>query len=117
VIPLGLLGVVVQQLFDAGLDESDLGKDLVGRGGPDERFGVAVPMGDVVVDPPDQDLDRTERATTNRLTGDDPEPGGLFTSLNNGVSRFDLRVCARLISLVSRSAGCGVSRLRCNSSC
>ena len=34
-----------------GLDESDSGKDLVGRGGPDKRFSVAVPMGDVVLDP------------------------------------------------------------------
>jgi hypothetical protein len=36
VIPLALLGVIVQQLLDAGLDESELGKDLVGGGGPDD---------------------------------------------------------------------------------
>jgi hypothetical protein len=71
VIPVALLGVVVQQLLDVGLDESDLGKDFVGRGGPDERFGVAVPVGDVVADPLDENLHRAERAATNRLTGDD----------------------------------------------
>ena len=72
---MDLLGVVVQQLLDVGLDESDLGKDLVGRGGPDERFGVAVPVSDIVVDPLDENLDRTERAAANRLSGDDAEPG------------------------------------------
>jgi len=41
---LELLGVVVQQLLDVGLDEPNLGKDLVGRGGPDEGFCVAVPV-------------------------------------------------------------------------
>ena len=51
-----LLGVVVQQLLDVGLDEPDLGKDLVGRGGPDEGFCVAVPVGDVVLDPLDETL-------------------------------------------------------------
>jgi hypothetical protein len=71
VIPTALPGVVVQQLLDVGLDESDLGQDLVGSGGPDERFGVAIPLGDVVADPVDEDLDRIERATANRLAGDD----------------------------------------------
>jgi hypothetical protein len=75
VILLELLGIVVQQLLDVGLDEPNLGKDLVGRGGPDERFCVAVPVGDVVVDPLDENLDRTESAATNRLSGDDTEPG------------------------------------------
>ena len=74
-ILLELLGVVVQQLLDVGLDEPDLGKDLVGRGGPDEWFCVAVPVGNVVANPLDENLDRTERAAANRLAGDDAEPG------------------------------------------
>jgi hypothetical protein len=45
------------------------------RGGPDEWFCVAVPVGDVVLDPLDENLDRTERAAANRLAGDDAEPG------------------------------------------
>jgi hypothetical protein len=41
VILFALLGVVVDELLDVGLDELDLGQDLVGGGGPDERFAVA----------------------------------------------------------------------------
>jgi hypothetical protein len=37
VILLALLGVVVDELLDVGLDELDLGEDLVGGGGPGER--------------------------------------------------------------------------------
>ena len=74
-ILLELLGVVVQQLLDVGLDEPNLGKDLVGRGGPDEWFCVVVPVGDVVLDPLDENLYRTERAAANRLASDDAEPG------------------------------------------
>ena len=49
-ILLELLGVVVQQLLDVGLDEPNLGKDLVGGCGPDEWFCVVVPVGDVVLE-------------------------------------------------------------------
>jgi hypothetical protein len=39
-----LLGVVVDELLDVGLDELDLGEDLVGGGGPGERCGAGVPV-------------------------------------------------------------------------
>jgi hypothetical protein len=41
------------ELLDAGFDPADLGEDLVGGGGPDERFGVGVPVLDVGADPAD----------------------------------------------------------------
>src|SRR6476620_9868995 len=34
-----------------------------------------LPVGDVVLDPLDENLDRTERAAANRLAGDDAKPG------------------------------------------
>jgi hypothetical protein len=43
VMLVGLLGVVVDELPDAGLDELDLGEDLFGGGGPGEGLGVGVP--------------------------------------------------------------------------
>jgi hypothetical protein len=39
VILVSLVPVVVHQLLDAGLDEADLGQDLLGGGSPDERLG------------------------------------------------------------------------------
>src|SRR5262249_40524562 len=51
---VGLLRVVVDQAFDVGLGDADLGQDLVGGGGPDERLGAGVPVGDVVADLGDQ---------------------------------------------------------------
>jgi hypothetical protein len=42
-IPLFLLSVVVDEFLDVGLDEPDLGQNLVGGGGPNERFGCGVP--------------------------------------------------------------------------
>src|SRR5512144_1597845 len=74
-IPLYLLGVVVDELLDVGLDELGLGEDLVGGGGPCERSGVGVPHGDVVADGADEDLDRGEGAAADGLAGDDAEPG------------------------------------------
>jgi hypothetical protein len=71
---VGLLGVVVDELFDVGLDEADFGEDFVGGGGPFERFGLAVPGFDVGPDPCDESRDRRERAASDRLTGDDAEP-------------------------------------------
>jgi hypothetical protein len=50
VIPVGLLRGVVDEAFDVGLGDADLGEDLVGRRGSGERLGVGVPMGDVVAD-------------------------------------------------------------------
>jgi hypothetical protein len=38
--------VVVDELFDVGLGERDLGADLVGSGGPGEGHGIGVPVGD-----------------------------------------------------------------------
>jgi hypothetical protein len=38
---MSLLRIVVDELLDVGLDELDLGEDLVGGGGPGERFGGA----------------------------------------------------------------------------
>ncbi|MET9382535.1 hypothetical protein ABZY09_16005 [Streptomyces sp. NPDC002928] len=39
-ILIALLRVVVDEFLHRGLDESDLGEDLVGRGGPGEGFRV-----------------------------------------------------------------------------
>jgi hypothetical protein len=50
VILVCLLGVVVDEFLDVGLDELDFGEDLVGGGGPGEGCGVGVPVGDVVTD-------------------------------------------------------------------
>jgi hypothetical protein len=50
VILFSLLRVVRDELFDVGLDPADLGEDLVGGGGPDERFRVGVPVLDVGAD-------------------------------------------------------------------
>jgi hypothetical protein len=44
VILFSLLRVVLDELFDGGLDPGDLGEDLVGCRGPDERLGVGVPQ-------------------------------------------------------------------------
>lgn len=35
-----LLGVVVDEFFDVGVGEHDLGEDLVGGGGPGEGHGI-----------------------------------------------------------------------------
>lgn len=43
--PLPLLSIIVNQFLDVGLGEADLGEDLVGGGGPDERFGAGVVEG------------------------------------------------------------------------
>src|SRR5262249_42339086 len=69
-----LLRVVVDQALDVGLGEADLGEDLVGGGGPDERLGAGVPVGDVVADLRDQDSHEGEGAAADGLSGDDPEP-------------------------------------------
>jgi hypothetical protein len=69
-----LLCVVLDEFLDVGLGDQDLGQDLVGGRGPDERFGVGVPVGDVVADPADQCLDGDEGAAADRLAGDDAEP-------------------------------------------
>ena len=45
-----------------GLDELDLGEDLLGCGGPGEGLGIGVPVFDVIADLADQDLHRGERA-------------------------------------------------------
>ncbi|MEQ7009274.1 hypothetical protein ABN028_24130 [Actinopolymorpha sp. B17G11] len=44
---MSLLGVVVHEFLDVGLDELNFGEDLVGCGGPGERLGVGVPVLDV----------------------------------------------------------------------
>ena len=74
-ILLALLCVVVDELFDVGLDPGDLGEDLVGGGGPGEGFGVGVPVLDIGADPLDERVGRGERAPADGLSGDDPEPG------------------------------------------
>jgi hypothetical protein len=40
VILVSLLGVVIDEFFDAGLDELHFGEDLVGGGGPGEGLRV-----------------------------------------------------------------------------
>jgi hypothetical protein len=74
VILVSLLRVVVDQLFDVGLDDADFGEDLAGGGGPSERFRVGVPRVDVGADLGDQDGDGGEGAASDGLAGDDPEP-------------------------------------------
>ena len=54
--------VVVDEFLDAGLDDTNLGEDLVGGGGPDECFRVDVPVVDVVAYLIDQNLDGAEGA-------------------------------------------------------
>lgn len=44
---MSLLGVVVHEFLDVGLDELNSCEDLVGCGGPGERLGVGVPVLDV----------------------------------------------------------------------
>jgi hypothetical protein len=68
------LALLSTSLFDAGLDESHFGEDLVGGGGPGEGLRVGVPGRDVVADLGGEDLDRSERAAADRLAGDDREP-------------------------------------------
>jgi hypothetical protein len=75
VILLYLLCVVVDELADVGLCERDLGEDLVGGGGPGERVGVGVPVGDLVADLRDEGFDRGEGAAAGGLAGDDAERG------------------------------------------
>jgi hypothetical protein len=75
VILIPLLGVVVDEFLDVGLDEPDLGEDLVGGGGPDEGLRGGVPVRDVIADLLDHDLDAGEGAASDGLAGDDPEPG------------------------------------------
>ena len=70
-----LLCIIVQQFLDGGLDEPDLGKDLVSRRCPDEGLGIAVPVGDVVENLFDEDLYGAEGAAADGLPGDDSEPG------------------------------------------
>src|SRR5262245_15656420 len=74
VILMSLLCIVVE-LLDVALDQLDLGEDVVGGGGPDERFGGSVPVVDVVVDVGDQGANGTESAAADRLAGDDAAPG------------------------------------------
>ena len=74
-ILLSLLGVVVDEFLDVGLDEADLGQDFLGGGGPGEGCWVGVPVGDVVADLSDEDLHAGEGAAADRLAGDDAEPG------------------------------------------
>ncbi len=73
-LPVGV-AVVIDECADAGLGETDLGEDLVGGGGPGERLGGAVPVGDVVADLAGQGVDGGKGAAADRLAGDDPEPG------------------------------------------
>jgi hypothetical protein len=75
VILVVLFGVVVDELFDAGLNPADLGGDLVGGGGPDERFRIGVPVLDVGADAVGQGVDRGERGAVDGLFGDGAEPG------------------------------------------
>src|SRR5438034_5382254 len=42
---------------------------------PHERGWMAIPLGDVALDMPDQSADGVERATANRLAREDAEPG------------------------------------------
>ena len=71
---MSLFRVVVDKLFDAGLDDADLGEDLVGGGRPDEWSRVGVPVVDVVAYLVDQNLDGAEGAAADRLASDVAEP-------------------------------------------
>ncbi|GAA5000610.1 hypothetical protein [Actinopolymorpha pittospori] len=72
---MDLLGAVVHEFLDVGLDELDLGEGLLDCGGPGEGLGVGVPVFDVGADLADEDLDRAEGAAADGLAGDDAEPG------------------------------------------
>src|SRR5437763_13910719 len=72
---MSLLPVVVDKFLDAGLDESNLGQDLISGGGPDERLWVRVPVSDVVTDMLDQNLHTAEGTPADGLAVDDAEPG------------------------------------------
>jgi hypothetical protein len=52
-----LLRVVVDELFDAGLYDLNLGEDLVSGGRSGDWLGIAVPVVDIVADRLDQDCD------------------------------------------------------------
>jgi hypothetical protein len=97
-----LLGVVVDELFDAGLNPADLGEDLVGGGGPDERFRIGVPVLDVGADAVDQGVDRGERAAADGLFGDDAEPG-LDLVDPRGADRVKWNVIFGFASLVDQA--------------
>ena len=73
--PLYLLRVVVDKFLDVGLDEANFRQDLVGGSSPGERFGVSIPVGNVVAYLLDEDSDTVECAAADGLTGDDAEPG------------------------------------------
>jgi hypothetical protein len=47
VILLSLLCVVFDESLDVGLDDADLGEDLFGGGGPDERLRVGQAVSDI----------------------------------------------------------------------
>jgi hypothetical protein len=52
----------------------NLGEDRIGGGGPQERAGAAIVVGDIGVDALDQFLDVAEGPTADRLLGDAAEP-------------------------------------------
>jgi hypothetical protein len=54
VILFALLRIVLDELPDVGLDQTDLGQDFLGNGGPDERLGAGVPVLDVGADALDE---------------------------------------------------------------
>jgi hypothetical protein len=56
------------------LDQADLGEDVFGCGGPDERFGGGVPVFDVGADAVNEVVDRDEGPASDGLSGDDAEP-------------------------------------------
>src|SRR5207245_11177218 len=62
---------------------------------PHERGGMAIPLGDVAVDMPDQSANGVERATANRLAREDAEPGldhGAPGGAPGGEVKRDLRM-------------------------
>src|SRR3954447_17393949 len=83
--------------------------DLIGRRCPDERLGIAVPVGDEVAYLLDENLYRTERAAANGLPGDDAEPG--FDLVDPGrTDRSEVELNVRVLLEPRLDLGGGVDR-------
>jgi len=83
--------------------------DDVGRFlGPHEGCGILVPVVDVKADVPDECGDVVEGAATNRLAGEDPEPG--LNEIEPGSAlRSEVQMDARVLLEPLADGGCGVS--------
>ena len=86
----------------------DLGQDGIGCGGPDEGLGLSVVMTGEVIDFRGQVHDAPERASSDRLLGDDVEPD-LHLVQPGSISRGQMDVEVGMARPASASPGhaCG----------